>query len=262
MLLLTPSHADGTEDTHAGAGGQRWDADEMAWVPDDAAEKSPTEPARGKRMSLQEIKQRDALLTACVKRLRMTVPQITAFSRSWEHPFYGENDVWRRLEALRLDRKVRRVARQSIHDQWAINIFIKIARDAVKGGHPVFEIAKEHRIGEDSGIRADFRFRIRDRLFYLETQHSALTYVSWKAKLGKYVRYRKRKGVKPFRVLIVMEDEHNLNTVLRYTREVLSPHPGLSLFLLAWMPDLMGQYDTVTEDVWTDHAHRPVALLG
>lgn len=218
-------------------------------------------------MSLQQIKQRDELLTSCVHRLKMTVPQLLEFSRAWEHPFDSEKNVWRRLVALGLERRVRHVAHQSLHDQWTLDVFVKIARDAIRAGFPVTEIAKEHRIGDGSRIRADMKFVIHQRrlgkqfLYYQESQESALTYVGWKAKLTKYLHYRRRPEVRPFRVVIVMENESSLNTVLRYAREVMEPHPKLTLFLFAWQPDLMGQYNVVTEDVWRTHRYEPVTLV-
>lgn len=218
---------------------------------------SPSTPR--KAPSLQRRKERDELLSACVLRLKMTAPQITEFSRTWEFPFYNEAAVWRRVIAMRLDKKLVHVSRQSLHDEWTLRIFIKIARDAIRNGFPVHEIAKEHRIGDGSKIRADMKWRIANRLFYLETQHSSLTYVGWKAKLGKYLKYRRRS--RPFRVLIVMENEENLNTVLNYAREVMAPSPNLTVFYFALMQDLLGQFDTVREDVWRSHRYEAISLM-
>jgi len=214
-----------------------------------------------KTLSLKEIKERDALVTGCVRKLRMTAQQIADFSRMWEHPFYDERDVWRRVKALKLDRRIKRVASQSLHEEWTLKVFLKLSRDAVRNGIPVYEIAKEFKIGEESGIRADMRYRFGKFLFYQETQRPGLTYQGLKAKFKKWVRYRRKPGVRPFRVLVVMEDERNLNTALQYAREVMEPYPNLTLFLFAYMPDLLGQYDTIKEDVWRSHRYEPLSLM-
>ncbi len=250
--------ADGTEDRTASTAGQL----DLAEYADEESQPEATDASSGDagrgRMSLTEIKQRDELVTFSVRHLRMTAAQVFAFAKCWPHPFSTESDVWRRLKALKLDKRIRHVARQTLHDEWTLLIFVKIACDAVRNGFGITDIAKECRIGDDSGIRSDMRFRIGERLYFLETQHSALTYRGWKAKLGKYVRYRRRS--EPFRVLIVMENENNLNTVVRYARDVMEQHPNLTLFYFAYMPDLMGQYDVVREDVWTTHRREPIAL--
>ena len=200
-------------------------------------------------MKQDEIKYRDELVRFSVKHLKMTLPQILECSKTWERPFYDEQGVWRRLEAMKLQKKVRFVAEQSLHDLWVIRVCLKIWRDAHRNGIVISGIEKEYRV-EDSGIRCDMKFFLNDRLYLLETQATALTFRGWKAKLGKYVRYRKRKGVRPFRVLIVMENKSNLNTVFRYARELTAGHPNLELFLLGWMPDVLSQYDTTGEDIW------------
>lgn len=207
------------------------------------------------------------MIRYCVLRLKMTAPQVLEFSKLWPRPFYDEQGVWRRLEGLGLEAKVKRVPEQSLHDLWTYRVCLKIWKDATRGGHVLSEVEKECRIGEESGIRADMKFRLGDRLFYLETQQSALTFRGWKSKLSKYVRYRTRKGVLPFRVLIVMENERNLNTVYRYCREVTEGRPNLSLFLLAWQNDLLGHFDVCAEKVWVSNVQverRPqtVSLLG
>lgn len=219
----------------------------------------PSAPVR--RLSLRKIKERDELVKGSVKKLKMTAKQIADFSKLWEHPFHDERDVWRRVKALKLDKKIKHAAAQSLHDEWTLRCFIKIARDACFNGFPMSEIAKEYRIGENSGIRADMRFRIGSRLFYLETQQSTLTYVGWKRKLGKYLAYRRRQGVKPFRVLVTFESEPELNTVVGYAKDLLKPYPNLTLFLFAYLPDLLGHYDTVTEDVWRSHRYEPLSLM-
>jgi hypothetical protein len=236
-------------------------ADQGAGFDDLYAEDAGIPSAPTRRMSLEKIRGRDALLTGCVLRLKMTASQIADFSKAWEHPFFDERDVWRRVNAIGLGKKIKHVARQSLHDEWNIRVFTKIARDAIRDGIQVYEISKEHRIGGGSGIRSDFRFRLDRFLFYQEGQETALTYMGWKAKLGKYVRLRKTPGVRPFRVLITMQDEHCLNTVLGYAKEVMAPHPNLTLFLFAYMPDLLGQYDVVREDVWRTHRYEPVSLV-
>jgi hypothetical protein len=247
------------DDTTADGAGQDEGADRTSFEPQDEQEASSPPSAQIKRLSLSEIKDRDELLTGCVKQLKMTAPQIAEFSRMWQHPFYDERDVWRRVKALKLDKKLKHVARQSLHDEHTLRTFLKIARDATRNGYPLSEISKEHRIGDGSSIRADMKFRIGNRLFYLETQRSSLLYQSWSRKLGKYVAYRRRKP--PFRVLIVFEDERDLNVVHRYAREIMKPYPGLNLFLFAWLPDLLSHYDIVTEDVWTTPQAQPVALV-
>ncbi len=73
--------------------------------------------------------------------------------------------------------------------------------------------------------------------------------------------------MRPFRVLIVMENERNLNTVYRYCRELTQLRPQLSLFLLAWQNDLLGHHDVCSEKVWVSNlqvGRRPqtVSLLG
>lgn len=260
-MILRPFAADGTDDSAAYDGVQ-----DGGGVQDESfrlAEADINEFASAGRRtpSLDERRNRDALLTGCVKQLKMSAPQILSFSRAWGYPFHSESDVWRRVNALGLGKRIRHVARQSLHDEWMLNVFIKIARDAIRNNLPVFEIAKEFRIGEGSGIRSDMRWRIQHRLFFLEAQQSSLTYLGWKAKLSKYVRYRRQKGVRPFRVLIAMEDEQNLNTVLGYAKEVLAPFPSLTLFLFAYMPDLLNQYDTVTEEVWRSHRYEALSLM-
>jgi hypothetical protein len=192
----------------------------------------------------------------------MTAQQIARFSKGWQYPFYDERDVWRRVKALGLDggrKRIRLAAEQSLHEQWTLDVFIKLALDAVRNRIPLSEVVKEYRVGDGSGIRADMHFRLGRYEFFQETQRPGLTYQGWKAKMSKYLTYRKRSG--PFRVLVVMEDEHNLNTALRYAKEVMKDRPNLTLFLFAWIPDLMSQYDTITEDVWRSHRWEPVALV-
>ena len=216
-------------------------------------------------MPLGERKRRDELLRYAVLRLRMTMRQCWELSRTWPWPFYDERDVRRRLEEMGLAGKVKRVNEQSLHDLWTIKVSLKVWADARRNGVEVRGAEKEHRLGEDSGIRCDMKFQLGERLYYLETQQTALTFRGWKAKLGKYVRHRKKSG--PFRVLIVMEDERNLNTVYRYCKEATAHKPNLAIFYLAWQNDLLGQFDTVGEAVWVTNRvvnRRPetVSLLA
>lgn len=227
----------------------------------DGAEGSP-----GRGMSLRERMERDDQVLFSVKHLRMTIPQILEFSECWKHPFYDEKAVWRRVNSLKLRNRVKRVAEQSIHDHCTFKLCLKIWRDAHRNEFPITGIEKESRL-PDAGIRADMRFNLGKRLFFHEHQRSVLTYMGWKTKLTKYVRYRRRDDVGPFRVLITMDDESNLNTVYRYAREVTADHPELCLFLLGWQPDILGQYDTTTEPVWVtnrliDGRPETVSLMG
>jgi hypothetical protein len=191
---------------------------------------------------------RDELLRYGALRLKFTVPQLMELSRTWPWPFFNEANLWRRLVALGIGNKVKRVAEQSLHDMWTAKVCLKVWRDAARNGIEVRGAEKEYKLGEGSAIRADMKFYLGSRLYFLETQQSALTFRGWKAKLGKYVRYRRKSG--PFRVLLILENERNLNTVYRYCKEVTAHKPNLALFLLAWQPDLLGQFDTVAEAVW------------
>jgi len=214
-----------------------------------AVANDPAEDAPGKSMSLRDRMERDERVLFAVKRLRMTVPQILEFSECWEHPFYDEKSVWRRINALKLKRRVKRVAEQSLHDHFSIKVNLKIWKDAHRNGFPITGIEKESSI-PGASIRADFRYNLAHRTFFHENQRSALTYMGWKQKLSKYVKHRRQPGTKPFRVLITMDDERSLNTVYRYAKEVTEDYPEMCLFLLAWQPDLLGQYDTTTEPIW------------
>lgn len=210
------------------------------------------EPSPRGGMSLQDRLERDEMVRFSVKHLRMTATQVWQYSQCWKHPFYDEQGVWRRINALKLRGSVKRVAEQSLHELFTIKICLKIWQDAHRNGFPVTGIEKESRL-PGAGIRADMRFMLGHRLFFVEHQRSVLTYMGWRQKLGKYVRFRKGKGIGPFRVLITMDNESNLNTVYRYAKEVTREHPELCLFLLAWQPDLLGQYDTTTEPVWVSN---------
>lgn len=224
------------------------------------------EDAPIRSMSFETRIDRDEKVRQAVKQLRMTVPQILEFSQCWEHPFYDEKSVWRRITALNLKRRVKRVAEQSLHDFFSIKIGLKIWKDAHRNGVPVTNIEKESSI-PDARIRADFRYNLGHRLFFHENQRSALTYMGWKQKLTKYVKYRRTPGTKPFRVLITMDDERSLNTVYGYAKDVTEDFPELCIFLLAWQPDFLGQYDTTTEPIWVTNRivagkHETVSLMG
>lgn len=223
------------------------------------AKRYDSDSAPRKAMPLRRRMERDEMVRRSVLHLKMTAQQVWEFSKCWPYPFYDVSDVWRRVYAMKLDRKIKHATRQSLHERWILEVSTKIWRDSAKAKIPITEIQKECRIGENSGIRSDMRFRLGSKLFHLELQESSLTFRGWKQKLGKYVRYRKRS--RPFRVLVVMENETSLNTVYGYARDVMKDHPNLGLFYFAWMPDLMGQYDTVREDVWTTHKREPVSLV-
>jgi mRNA-degrading endonuclease RelE of RelBE toxin-antitoxin system len=257
--------ADGTDDTTAYAGAQAEPAYSDSVPPQEEATDGQGSTAGRRRMSLDDIKRRDDLVRVTVTHLRMTAPQIHKFSEMWEFPFYSESDVWRRIKALKLDGRVKHVASQSLHDEWTIRILIKIVRDASRNGIVVEGIRKEYRLGDSSGIRADLYLRLRQGArtfqFFIETQQSALTFRSWKSKLTKYLNYYRRRRIGPFRILVVFENEDQLRTVLKHAAAVMEGRDN-TLFLFAYMPDLLGQYDTVMEDIWTTHRREPVALCA
>lgn len=110
-----------------------------------------------KTLPLTERKRRDELLLRCVS-LRMTVPQIANYSRSWPFPFYDVSAVWRRIKALKLGGRIKRAAVQSLHDERVLTAAVKIWSDARKLGLTVENEQKEASVAP--GIRTDMRFNI------------------------------------------------------------------------------------------------------
>lgn len=217
-----------------------------------------------------ERKDRDERLRRCQK-MRFTAPQILAYSQTWPRPYGGLRHVKRRLAELGLRAKPKKEQRP--HDEETIDAFIKIATDATAAGYRVAEERREFSIGDGSGIRADFRFVLvgkgvsRER--FLEVQLSRMPHGDWKRKLEKYMRYRKRKDVAPFRVCVLVEDrdapeEHRyeeLQKAYEIARFLLAERPNMTLFLFDFLPDFKKHPNTVTGKTWVSNRKRREWLL-
>ena len=196
-----------------------------------------------------------------MRRLRMTAEQIHAYSQTWPWPFNTVKELDRRLDRLKLRRKIRWKGEQSKHEQAVLLTFIKIAWDAHRAGYEVADVEKEYSIGHGSQLRADMKFRIGDRLYFLEFEIANRS-DGWTGKIRKYLHYRKSKGTRPFRTLIIFDNKAPLTRTWYATREIMKPHPGLELFLFGWAADTpMGQPDCVTQPVWTTHKGLTVPLI-
>ncbi len=217
-----------------------------------------------------ERKDRDERLRRC-RKMRFTALQILAYSQTWPRPYGQIQHVKRRLRELGLKAKPKKDQRP--HDEEAIDAFIRIATDAVAEGYRVVEERREHSIGNDSGIRADFRFVLvgkgvsRER--FLEVQLSRMPAGDWKRKLDKYLRYRKRKDVGPFRVCVLVEDrdapeEHRyeeLKKAFAIAQWLMEDRPNMTLFLFQHLPDFKVGGNAVTGKGWVSNRKKPTWLL-
>jgi hypothetical protein len=217
-----------------------------------------------------ERKDRDERLRRCQK-MRFTSSQILAYSQTWPRPYGQIQHVKRRLSELGLKAKAKKDQRP--HDEQAIDAFIRIATDAVAAGYRVVEERREHSIGNDSGIRADFRFVLvgkgvsRER--FLEVQLSRMPHGDWKRKLEKYLKYRTRKDIGPFRVCVLVEDrdapeEHRYDEVKKafeIARSLMADRPNMTLFLFQFLSDFKAGGNAVTGKGWVSNRKKPTWLL-
>lgn len=210
-------------------------------------------------MPLAEVPARDAQVVYAVRQLRMTAEQIVEYSQTWDWPFNSVQELDRRLDALNLRRRIVWKKEQSKHEQFVNAIMLKLFRDAHRNGLKIWDVEREFSI-PGARLRADRKFRIGNYVYYLEGEIAERS-DGWLGKMRKFLRHRKEKGTRPFRVLFVFDAKGPLTRVWYSARDLMKPHPDLKLFLFGWSRDTpLGQLDSVCSPVWVDHLGKAVPL--
>jgi hypothetical protein len=222
------------------------------------------------RMSAEDVAARDELLRKYVS-LRLTARQVHELSQSWAWPFPHVNHVWRRVERLRL--KVIEERGQLPHKRAIAEVLCRLSRCAAMNGYRLNDVRIEASLGEGSGVRSDLHVVIEGkgvrRVRIFEVQLTRMAGWLWRRKLERVKRWRKRKGVEPFRCVLLVEDRdaaeafkfHEVNKAYKIACEVMRDSPNMCLFLVDWNPDFRVQFDVLAEDIFMSNQKRREALL-
>lgn len=220
----------------------------------------------GKRKALKPItsnERRDRLLTVQeLIHLGMSLEQIVDFLPTWGLRL-SRSTLYEYLPLLRLPRSYAKSdSQQTHHDYFTLRFFLRIAEDAAAGGFQTRKLAKGKSPFDGARFRPDFKWEIRQYLFFLEMQLSDLAETRWSVKFRNYLKMRETLG-RRFAALFVIDQKGDLAYARRHARNVIGRFggQGRNSLLFISLNDLKGSGNVALDPVWVNAWGEPRALL-